>query len=152
VVGFELGADDYITKPFSPREMVLRVQAVLRRTAGWQGAALAGDPMQRSLPQGVKAVSGPILLDYDRCKVLVGERTIEFSPIEFKLISILAEKPGTVHSREKLLNEVWGYKSGTETRVVDMHMFRLREKLGPASNCLETVRGFGYRIIDPSSP
>jgi two-component system phosphate regulon response regulator PhoB len=151
VVGFELGADDYVTKPFSPREMVLRVGVVLRRASGWQAGTLAGDPMQPGAFQEARLVkSGPLLLDYDRCDVRAGGRRIAFSRTEFKLISILVERPGTVHSREKLLNEVWGYHSDTETRTVDMHMLRLREKLGPASNCLETVRGFGYRIADPS--
>ena len=151
VVGFELGADDYVTKPFSPRELVLRVQSVLRRSLGWQTVAPGKSPKQPATTlEPAKLKTGPLMFDYERCEVRVRDKTVAFSRTEFKLLSVLAEKPGTVHSREKLLNEVWGYHNDTETRTVDMHVLRLREKLGAAADCLETVRGFGYRITDPS--
>jgi two-component system phosphate regulon response regulator PhoB len=153
VVGFELGADDYVTKPFSPRELVLRVQSVLRRSTGWQEAPAARVQKTEGATNGAEPVTlkaGRITLDYERCEVRVGQKSIPFSPLEFKLLSVLAERPGAVCSREKLLNEVWGYQKDTETRTVDMHVLRLREKLGNASDCLETVRGFGYRITETS--
>ena len=145
VVGFELGADDYVTKPFSPREMVLRVQSLLRRSTGWNRAAAPKPGQSGERESGIVKI-GPIVLDSDRCEVRVQGRVLEFSRIEFKLLSVLAKNPGKVHTREELLSEVWGYESDTETRTVDMHVLRVREKLGNTADCLETVRGFGYRI------
>ncbi|MGB8356193.1 MAG: response regulator transcription factor [Chthoniobacteraceae bacterium] len=145
VVGFELGADDYVTKPFSPREMVLRVQSLLRRSTGWNQAAAPKSRQSGERESGIVKI-GPIVLDSDRCEVRVQGRALEFSRIEFKLLSVLAKNPGKVHTREELLSEVWGYESDTETRTVDMHVLRVREKLGNTADCLETVRGFGYRI------
>lgn len=146
VVGLELGADDYVTKPFSPRVLVLHVQAVLRRSQGWRQK---GETRRVSMTKPGIVKAGDITLDYDRCEIRVGGRSVEFSRTEFKLLSVLAERPGKVLSREQLLNQVWGYESETETRTIDMHVKRLREKLGGAADCLETVRGFGYRIIEP---
>ncbi len=132
IVGLELGADDYLTKPFSPRELVLRVKSILRRVAG----AEEGEHLQ----------IGDIRLDRERHEAAVRGKPVELTAIEFKLLALLMERRGRVQSRDSLLNEVWGYESAIDTRTVDTHVKRLREKLGRASECIETVRGFGYRI------
>lgn len=142
VVGFEIGVDDYVTKPFSPRELVLRVQAMLRRCPDWRQKPKSA----ASAVPGVLASRG-FTLDYAQCKVFVNGKCAGFSRTEFKLLSVLAERPDHVHSREELLTKVWGYVADIETRTVDMHVLRVREKLGRAAGCLETVRGFGYRIL-----
>ena len=135
IVGLELGADDYITKPFSPRELVLRVKSVLRR---------GNSPAEQS--DQIKI--GSITVDRARHQVRVKGRLIELTATEFKLLSLLIERRGRVQNRDKLLNDVWGYESVIDTRTVDTHVRRLREKLGGASDCIETVRGFGYRIAE----
>jgi phosphate regulon transcriptional regulator PhoB len=136
VVGLELGADDYVTKPFSPRELVLRVKSVLRRAAG--GGEEKADVLK----------VGDITVDQSRCRAFVRGKPVELTATEFKLLAMLLERRGVVQSREKLLNDVWGYDVAIESRTVDTHMRRLREKLGRAADCIETVRGFGYRITD----
>jgi DNA-binding response OmpR family regulator len=133
IVGLELGADDYVTKPFSPRELVLRVQSILRRKAGAAGAP------------GIQRI-GQITIDRDRHMIAVGDRTVDLTVIEFKLLSVLSAKRGHVHSRGDLLSRVWGFEKDIETRTVDTHVRRLREKLGQAANQIQTVRGFGYRL------
>lgn len=133
IVGLELGADDYITKPFSPRELVLRVKSVVRRVSG----------LEEKAPQ-IKV--GDIALDRSRLDVQVKGKPVDLTATEFKLLLMLMERRGRVQSRDALLNEVWGYESIIDTRTVDTHVRRLREKLGKASACIETVRGFGYRI------
>jgi two-component system phosphate regulon response regulator PhoB len=135
IVGLELGADDYITKPFSPRELILRVKNVLRRTSKPEDA---GDYL----------VVGDILVDRARFQVTIQGKVIDFTATELKLLSVLMERRGRVQSRETLLNDVWGYESVIDTRTVDTHIRRLREKLGDSADCIETVRGFGYRIAD----
>ena len=132
VVGLELGADDYVTKPFSPRELVLRVKGVLRR-----------NPNESS--DGLLSLNG-IVLDRKRLQVQIEGKTVDFTATEFKLLTLLMERRGRVQSREVLLNDVWGYESVIDTRTVDTHVRRLREKLGGSADCIETVRGFGYRI------
>jgi two-component system phosphate regulon response regulator PhoB len=136
IVGLELGADDYVTKPFSPRELVLRIRSILRRT---------------SAPQEVNDVLrlGDILVDRSRYEVTVKGRSIDFTATEFKLLTVLMERRGRVQSRDTLLNDVWGYESAIDTRTVDTHIRRLREKLGKAADCIETIRGFGYRMVEP---
>ena len=136
IVGLELGADDYITKPFSPRELVLRVKSVLRR-----GVVSPSEP-------GDLIKLGAISIDRARHQIRVKGRLIELTPIEFKLLILLIERRGRVQHRDTLLNDVWGYECVIDTRTVDTHMRRLREKLGGASKCIETVRGFGYRITE----
>jgi len=136
IVGLELGADDYITKPFSPRELVLRVKSVLRRS---DKSEASGD--------GVLTVGG-IALDRSRLQVSIDGKSVDFTATELKLLTLLMERRGRVQSREVLLNEVWGYESMIDTRTVDTHVRRLREKLGPTADCIETVRGFGYRIAE----
>jgi two-component system phosphate regulon response regulator PhoB len=133
IVGLEFGADDYVTKPFSPRELVLRVNAILRRGKG--------EP-----PEDKKLTIGSITLDPARHLVEVAGRAVRLTSVEFKLLSMLMRRQGRVQERDRLLNEVWGYESVIDTRTVDTHVRRLRKKLGKAATAIETVRGFGYRI------
>jgi two-component system phosphate regulon response regulator PhoB len=133
IVGLEFGADDYVTKPFSPRELVLRVNAILRR-----GKSDAAEETKLSI--------GPITLDPARHQVEVGGKPLRLTSVEFKLLSMLMRRQGRVQERDRLLNEVWGYESAIDTRTVDTHVRRLRKKLGKAADAIETVRGFGYRI------
>jgi two-component system phosphate regulon response regulator PhoB len=137
VVGFELGADDYVTKPFSMRELVLRLRAVLRR--------MAATPVSERPPGRV----GPLEIDVDAHRCSVEGVEIELTPTEFRLLVTLTSRLGRVQPRERLLAEVWGNGSDTETRTLDTHVKRLREKLGAARELLETVRGVGYRFADP---
>jgi phosphate regulon transcriptional regulator PhoB len=132
IVGLEFGADDYVTKPFSPREMLLRIKAILRRGQ----SELAEENMTR----------GSITIDSARHRVLVAGRPVVLTAVEFKLLSMLMQRPGRVQARDRLLNEVWGYETAIDTRTVDTHVRRLREKLGKAASAIETVRGFGYRL------
>lgn len=134
VLGLELGADDYVTKPFSPRELVLRVKKILER-----GRANAGEPP-------IKA--GHLLIDSGRHLVTWRNEPIELTATEFKLLRTLAERRGRVQTRDQLLRDVWEYNSLVDSRTVDTHMRRLREKLGDAAECLETVRGVGYRFLE----
>ena len=133
VVGFELGADDYVVKPFSMRELVLRVKAVLRR-AGQQG----GDRPRSEL--------GPIRLDVEAHRCTIAGEEVSLTPLEFRLLATLMTRAGRVQSRERLLTDVWEMSSELETRTVDTHVKRLREKIGAAGQYIETVRGVGYRI------
>jgi len=135
ILGLELGADDYITKPFSPRELVLRVKKLLQR-----GQPPAG-PLET-------LKFGDLSLDTPRHIVSWQGKTIKLTATEFKLLTLLAQRRGRVQSREQLLRDVWEYNSLIDTRTVDTHMRRLREKLGPASKYLDTVRGVGYRFVD----
>ncbi|HEY2615276.1 MAG TPA: response regulator [Chthoniobacterales bacterium] len=132
IVGLEFGADDYVTKPFSPRELILRVNAILRRGKG--------DAVEEKMSIGL------IVLDPARHHVAVGGKAIRLTSVEFKLLSMLMQRRGRVQARDRLLNEVWGYESLIDTRTVDTHVRRLRKKLGKAAEAIETVRGFGYRI------
>jgi len=149
IIRLEVGADDYVTKPFSPRELVLRVQSLLKRAGSWTQKPAPKAAQGGERDSGVVKL-GPIVLDADRCEVRVQGRPLDFSRTEFKLLSVLAKNPGRVHTRDELLSQVWGYESDTETRTVDMHVLRVREKLGSSAECLETVRGFGYRMIIPA--
>ncbi len=135
VVGFEVGADDYIVKPFSMREMVLRVKAVMRRFEQEVGT-----------PVAEKLSIGDIVIDTQRHIVTSGGVETELTSTEFKLLLYLAEKKGCVHSREKLLQNVWSYNNAGDTRTVDTHVTRLRGKLGTPGDIIKTVRGFGYKI------
>ncbi len=137
IVGFELGADDYLTKPFSPRELVLRVKSIIRRASSTEES---GDTLKL----------GDIQVDRARYEVLVRGKPVEFTATEFKLLTMLMERRGRVQSRDTLLNDVWGYESAIDTRTVDTHIRRVREKLGRAADCIETIRGFGYRITEQS--
>lgn len=133
VIGFELGADDYVTKPFSPRELVLRVKAILRRKEAPQ--------------EGQKVIRiGDLLIDLDRHRVSIKDTPIRLTSTEFKLLFELATKRGRVQTRENLLDKVWGYTYEGYARTVDTHIRRLREKLGPLGDHIETLRGVGYRF------
>jgi two-component system phosphate regulon response regulator PhoB len=135
VVGFEIGADDYVTKPFSVRELVLRVRAVLRR---------------REQPGTAEAIRlGRLTIDPDAHRVHVEGREVSLTALEFRLLWTLVQRRDRVQTRETLLNDVWGLNLNVETRTIDTHIKRLREKLGKAGGLIETVRGVGYRFGDP---
>ena len=139
VVLFELGADDYVRKPFSIRELLLRVRAVLRRATG---------PVAPSRPV---VTIGPVVLDRDAHRCSVNGKDVVLTPIEFKLLGTLMDRAGRAQSREQLLTDVWELSEGVESRTVDTHMKRLRDKLKPADGMIETVRGLGYRLAEPKS-
>ena len=132
--GLSLGADDYLVKPFSPKELVLRVAAVLRRLSG------------PSVASGARIVAGALNIDRAAHVVTVSGSPVDLTATEYKLLVTLAERRGRVQSRAQLLETVWDAHPDIQTRTVDMHMQRLRAKLGPAADLLETVRGFGYRF------
>ena len=135
VLGLELGADDYVTKPFSPRELVLRVKNLLNRG--------------KEKPQKQDRFEfEDLVIDTTRHLVAVDHRQVDLTATEFKLLVTLVERRGRVLSREQLLQDVWNYDNFIDTRTVDTHMRRLREKLGKASRYLDTVRGVGYRFIE----
>jgi two-component system phosphate regulon response regulator PhoB len=133
VVGLELGADDYVTKPFSPRELTLRVRAILRRKT-------SGSSPTRSLSHG------SLSIDPERHRCTVDDVEVPLTAKEFQLLRNLMERPGRVMTRDRLLEEVWGSDVVVTTRTIDTHMKRLREKLGSASDSIETIRGVGYRF------
>ena len=132
VSGLELGADDYVSKPFSPRELILRIQSILRRTR-----AQAGERPRRA---------GLIAFDEARHQIMIRGRSVDLTVVEFKILRVLLEKLGHVLSREQLIAQVWGVDAEIDHRTIDTHIRRLREKLGPAAEQLQTVRGFGYRL------
>jgi two-component system, OmpR family, phosphate regulon response regulator PhoB len=135
VKGLELGADDYVTKPFSPRELVLRVSAVLRRA---QAPAVAGG--------GRTLTGGAIVVDLNAMRVVVDGVELDLTPTEYRLLLTLMERRGRVQSRQQLLEHAWDIHARIETRTVDMHVQRLRAKLREHGWMIETVRGFGYRF------
>lgn len=135
VLGLELGADDYVTKPFSPRELVLRIKGMLRRR-------------QTVEPESDHISIGPITVDVPRHIVTINDKPVDLTVTEFKLLTNLVQRRGRVLSREQLLRDVWEYDAVIDSRTVDTHVGRLREKLGPAAHKLETVRGVGYRFVD----
>ena len=136
IVGLELGADDYVGKPFSPREVILRVKAVLRRK----------QDRESSHDSETKLIFGELTIDPARHELSVAGESVTLTATEFKLLQFLAERAGRVQRRDALLSEVWGYSSGIDSRTVDTHVRRLRRKLGPESERIETVIGVGYRF------
>jgi len=138
VSGLELGADDYVTKPFSPRELVARVRAVLRRvTAGEGGTSSPAVYRGRHL-----------VADFDAVSVFVDEQPVKLTRRELDLLKFLVQNRNRVLSRDRLLDRVWGYDRSVETRSIDVHVGRLRSKLGPAGVQIETLVGLGYRFVD----
>lgn len=135
IIGLELGADDYVTKPFSPREVVLRVKSILRR------AKADAEPVEV-----IKFAD--IVVNSAKHAVTVKGKPIELTATEFKLLATLMERRGRVQTRDRLLADVWGYEGDVDTRTVDTHVRRLREKLGKAADCIETIRGVGYRFAE----
>ncbi len=134
IVGLELGADDYVTKPFSPRELVLRVKTILRRT---QGETPSAEVMKIQ----------DLTVDKARHEARVKGKAVDLTVTEFKLLTTLMERRGRVQTRDRLLSDVWGYEGDMDTRTVDTHVRRLREKLASCSDYIETVRGVGYRFV-----
>jgi len=143
VLGLELGADDYVVKPFSTRELVLRLEAICRRQARTGAGGTPTPPGNRTLK------SGPIELDTEAFIARVNDEEIPLTLLEFRLLAYLVEGKGRVRTREGLLSDVWNTSPELETRTVDTHVKRLRDKLGEAGELIETVRGLGYRIRQP---
>ncbi|MFV0338563.1 MAG: response regulator [Chthoniobacterales bacterium] len=137
VKGLELGADDYLTKPFSPRELVLRVQALLRR--------------RRTDARPEEFEFEDFKIDKGNFRILLKNKSLELTTIEFKLLTLLIERRGKTQSRQDLLSDVWGYQNTVDTRTVDTHVRRLREKIGEHADRIETIRGEGYRFVTSRS-
>jgi two-component system phosphate regulon response regulator PhoB len=133
IVGFELGADDYVTKPFSVRELILRVKVLLKKKVD-------------RLANEQKLEFGPIMMDFDAHEVVVSGQNVLLTALEFKLLKHLLQRKGRVQTRDQLLGDVWGYSSEVTTRTVDTHIKRLREKLGKPGDLIQTIRGVGYRF------
>ena len=136
IVGFELGADDYVTKPFSVRELILRVKAILKRGID--------SPQQENNISDMEV--GDLRLNLDAHQAFVRDEEIALTALEFRLLKHLLDRRGRVQTRDQLLEEVWGYSSDVTTRTVDTHIKRLREKLLGAGDCIQTIRGVGYRF------
>lgn len=134
VVGFELGADDYVTKPFSVRELILRIKAVLKR----------GDIKSNNLE--IQRQFGDLEIDVESHEVFVNKESVVLTALEFKLLRQLVDRRGRVQSRDQLLSDVWGYSADVTTRTVDTHIKRLREKLGSMGKYVQTIRGVGYKF------
>ena len=135
VVGFELGADDYVTKPFSVRELILRVKAILKR-----------NNKTVSTPLEINRNFGSLKMDIESHEVFIDDEEVVLTALEFKLLNQLVERRGRVQTRDQLLSDVWGYSADITTRTVDTHIKRLREKLGTMGKYVQTIRGVGYKF------
>jgi two-component system phosphate regulon response regulator PhoB len=135
VVGFELGADDYVTKPFSVRELILRVKAILKR-----------NNKTVSTPLEINRNFGSLKMDIESHEVFIDDQEVVLTALEFKLLNQLVERRGRVQTRDQLLSDVWGYSADITTRTVDTHIKRLREKLGTMGKYVQTIRGVGYKF------
>ena len=135
VVGFELGADDYVTKPFSVRELILRVKAILKR-----------GPTSAKNSEDDEYSFGELTLNFEAHQAYINGNEISLTALEFRLLKHLIDRKGRVQTRDQLLEDVWGYSSDVTTRTVDTHIKRLREKLGSVGNHIQTIRGVGYRF------
>ena len=138
VVGFELGADDYVTKPFSVRELILRIKAILKRK------------VQKPEVTEVERELGELRIDSDSHEVFVNGEEVSLTALEFRLLKQLVDRRGRVQTRDQLLSDVWGYSADITTRTVDTHIKRLREKLGPIGKYVQTIRGVGYKFTRTS--
>ena len=132
VIGLELGADDYVTKPFSVKELVARIHAVLRRPGEGQ--------------TGSRLAVGPLVIDTDKHEVAAAGTRIELTATEFKILQFLASRPGRVFSRDQILDHLWGTEKAVIDRTIDVHIRNLREKLGPAASLIKNIRGVGYKL------
>jgi DNA-binding response OmpR family regulator len=132
VVGLELGADDYVTKPFSVKELVARIHAVLRRPVGGEMAR--------------RMVIGPLVIDLDKFEVIAGGAKADLTATEFKILQLLASRPGWVFTRDQILDFLWGQEKAVIDRTVDVHIRNLREKLGEAGSLIKNIRGIGYKL------
>ncbi|MBL8938181.1 MAG: response regulator transcription factor, partial [Archangium sp.] len=139
VKGLELGADDYVVKPFSVKELMLRIKNVLRRDGN--------EP--KAVSTNGKLTAPDIVLDIERHEVTVKGKAVVLTALEFRLLKTFLERPGRVQTRETLLSDVWGIDAEITTRTVDTHIKRLREKLGPSGDIIETIRGVGYKLTAP---
>ena len=138
VVGFELGADDYVTKPFSVRELILRVKAILKRNTKTISSSNQRHEINRNF--------GSLKIDLESYEVFINDEEVILTTLEFKLLNQLIERRGRVQTRDQLLTDVWGYSSDITTRTVDTHIKRLREKLGSMGKYVQTIRGVGYKF------
>lgn len=134
IQGLEIGADDYLTKPFSPKELLLRVQAILKRSEGPPGS--------------VEFVHGPFRFDKNALKFYVEDEPADLTATEFKLLLYLCERAGRAQDRNELLRTIWGYSDEVHSRTLDTHMKRLRQKLGTCGSWIETIRGVGYCVVE----
>jgi len=136
ILGLEFGADDYVTKPFSPREILARVKAVLRRSGNRKDNAVSYR----------REIDSNLTIDIDKFEVLLDSQPINLTPTEFKILDILSEKPGWVFTREKLLDLLWGNEKIVVDRTIDVHIRHLREKLGDKGTIIKSIKGVGYKI------